>query len=323
MMTDGHLSVVILRRPSVARPLPDLFVTQRPGPAAPRARTCRCRGRPRHRRSGPGSPNGSRWTRSAEIELQADDPRLSRGVDLLLQVRHRFLELVEMCLGRPVLNLVRDHCGPPIRMTTIPFDRCRARSVRTPKPQTGHQLGDVREQLASEPRLLGASSRRQIQQHRVEGLDVDAFAVPARVEVSGLLLRRDEAAVEPPACTLRPSTTRWRRPVRRGAGGGEDSNRSVPPPHPSRLRALLPGVGRFQGRTVVTPTQQCRCGKPSASRRRSAWATHRRRSPKAREHRHSKRDGCGSGAPLIGRCGAAPDRRSAGRSTRGCADPRF
>ncbi len=56
---------------------------------------------------------------------------------------------------------------------------------------------DVREQLPAEANLLRLSVVGQVQQHRVKRVEIDLVGVPAGVEVAGLVLSGDEAAVQP------------------------------------------------------------------------------------------------------------------------------
>ena len=62
-------------------------------------------------------------------------------------------------------------------------------------------LDDVREHLAAEASLLRGAVVGKIQQHRVKRIEIDLVGVPTGIEVTRLVLGRDEAAVQPDLAT--------------------------------------------------------------------------------------------------------------------------
>ncbi|MEO6493315.1 MAG: hypothetical protein ABIP99_10830 [Ilumatobacteraceae bacterium] len=83
-------------------------------------------------------------------------------------------------------------------MTTMPLrlvSRSFWKNSENDRPELG--LDDVREQLASEARLLRGSLIRQVEQDRVQRIEVDVIGIPTGVEVTRFVLGGDEAAVQP------------------------------------------------------------------------------------------------------------------------------
>ena len=135
-----------------------------------------------------------------------------------LDVGGGFLEAFEVCLGGPVLHFVGDHDCVSFR--EVDDDDALAARVafvleELGERQTGLRLDDVWEQLAAEAGLLGSATVGEIEQHRVERVEINAVGVPAGVEVTGLVLGGDETPVQPHLPTPRrgEQLDRFREPV--------------------------------------------------------------------------------------------------------------
>lgn len=132
------------------------------------------------------------------IEFESNESRVGVLGHLRVEIDGCLLETVQVRLGRAVLHVIGDHPAPPIASATIPL-RPVSRSFWKNSANARPDCASTTLGNNAVSGFLRSSSSGQIQEDRIESVEIDTGRIPARIEVARLFLGRHETSVEPHA----------------------------------------------------------------------------------------------------------------------------